>query len=692
MESVTLDDARRNDVVAALGKCPLFRALKAEHFPQIINIGELYQYDPEEVIIRQGDPSDSFFVIVDGEVSVRDAKPDGEYIELGRMPAKSSVGEIGLLLDEPRTATVVATQQAVVLKFGAKAFHVMFQKIPDFGVGVSRGLAHRLEQVSGRRVALPEYDTTKPRPPVDVLSLLPRELCQRHRILPLQVDGSIVTMGFVDEPSTQVMTAVRDQLASMDIRPMHINLEFYNKIMQSYVGLEGWGAPAEAAPEAPPAARPQSKSPRLDGLLERVVAEGASDLHVSAGHKPHWRIEGDMQTIVDLPVLGENEVFELLQPVMEHRHLDEFAERMDADFAYAVPGLARFRVNMYKDNHGVGAAFRLIPSKVLTLDQLGLPAVLKNFCEVPKGLILVTGPTGCGKSTTLAAMIDHIIKTRKAHIVTLEDPIEFVHQSDACLINQREIGGQVQSFGRGLRAALREDPDIVLLGEMRDAETIALALETANTGHLVLATLHTNTAITALDRIIDSFPGDQQPQIQSTLGDVLRGVVAQMLVKKIGGGRMAVCEVMVVNYAIQNLVREKKTQQIPSVMQTARGIGMALLNDELAKLVEDRKIEMQEAMSKAIDKDDLNRRFRSGLTLAEDPPTFERVRIIAVRPSTPASEAGLHRGDYIVEFAGKPTKEYTVDEIRAAFRIDMQHQLGIQRGDKRLKIVMDMRK
>jgi twitching motility protein PilT len=257
----------------------------------------------------------------------------------------------------------------------------------------------------------------------------------------------------------------------------------------------------------------------------------------------------------------------------------------------------------------VGSVFRQIPEKILTIEQLGLPAVVQQLCEYPKGLILVTGPTGSGKSTTLAAMIDHINRTRKSHIITLEDPVEFVHQNHMCLINQREIGPHTNSFARALRAALREDPDIVLVGEMRDLETVALALETANTGHLVFATLHTNTAISSVSRIIDLFPAEQQNQVRAVLADTLRGVVAQTLCRKIGGGRIAALEIMVSDISIASLIRDGKTQQILTAMQTGKSRGNKLLNEELTRLVTDKKIEQDEALAKAVDKPDLASRL-----------------------------------------------------------------------------------
>jgi twitching motility protein PilT len=343
----------------------------------------------------------------------------------------------------------------------------------------------------------------------------------------------------------------------------------------------------------------------LDPLLKRMVGEGASDLHISAGNKPHWRIDGDMRTIEDTKVLGPDEVYDLLKPIMNDRNCKEFEEFNDTDFAYSLSEGERFRVNLFRDENGVGAVMRLIPSKILTFEQLGLPDILKKLCDYPKGLVLVTGPTGCGKSTTLAAMIDYINKTRPAHIVTMEDPIEFVHKSELCLVNQREVGRHTRHFSTALRAALREDPDIVLVGELRDLETISLAMETANTGHLVFATLHTSTAVTTVDRIIDAYPPDQQAQTRTSLRETLKGVVAQTLCKRIGGGRIAALEILIVNVAVANLIREDKLNQIPNLMQTGKAMGNRLLNEELAKLVKMQKVDFKEALSKSLDKSDL---------------------------------------------------------------------------------------
>ena len=307
----------------------------------------------------------------------------------------------------------------------------------------------------------------------------------------------------------------------------------------------------------------------------------------------------------DTSVLGEATVLEMVNPILPDRNKVQFKSDNDTDFAHAIPGVARYRVNVFCDNHGVGAVFRQIPDKILSIEQLGLPVVIRELCEYPKGLVLVTGPTGSGKSTTLAAMVDHINDIRQAHVITLEDPIEFVHTSKKCLINQREIGPHSTSFARALRAVLREDPDIVLVGEMRDLETVALALETANTGHLVFATLHTNTAVSTIARVIDMFPAEQQNQVRAVLADNLRGVVAQTLCRKMGGGRVAALEIMVSDIGVASLIRDGKTHQIMSAMQTGKARGNRILNEELTRLVTEKVIEETEAMSKAVDKPDL---------------------------------------------------------------------------------------
>ena len=344
-------------------------------------------------------------------------------------------------------------------------------------------------------------------------------------------------------------------------------------------------------------------APLIDQMFQSMVKLGASDLHLSVGSAPMVRKDGHMQLLDStLGVLSAQDVVQLLAPIMPEKNRKEYAERHDTDFAYEIAGLARFRSNVFADRRGPGAVFRVIPSKILTADQLGLSQHILNLCHLNKGLILVTGPTGSGKSTTLCAMIDYINRTRPDHIITIEDPIEFVHDNQKCLINQREVRTHTDSFKDALRAALREDPDIILVGELRDLETVAIAIETAETGHLVFGTLHTTTAASTVDRVIDQFPSDRQAQIRIMLSESLKGVIAQTLCRKIGGGRAAALEVLIATQAVSNLIREGKTFQIPSIMQVNKANGMVSLNDALMDLVTKKIVEPAEAYAKAVDK------------------------------------------------------------------------------------------
>jgi twitching motility protein PilT len=315
------------------------------------------------------------------------------------------------------------------------------------------------------------------------------------------------------------------------------------------------------------------------------------------------RKDGKMQPLdFTADPLQPADIVQLLQEIVPGKNREEFEQRHDSDFAYELEGVARFRGNMFLDRRGMGAVFRVIPSKIMTAEDLGLSPHILQLCGLNKGLILVTGPTGSGKSTTLSALIDHINRTRDDHIITIEDPIEFVHPNQRCIVNQREVHTHTRSFKDALRAALREDPDVLLIGEMRDLETIAIAIETAETGHLVFGTLHTTTAASTVDRIIDQFPTDRQAQIRVMLSESLRGVIAQNLCRKVGGGRAAALEVLIVNAAISNLIREGKTFQIPSMMQVGKAAGMVTLNEALMDLVRRGVVEPAEALAKAVDK------------------------------------------------------------------------------------------
>ncbi|NUF62201.1 type IV pilus twitching motility protein PilT [Acinetobacter bereziniae] len=319
-------------------------------------------------------------------------------------------------------------------------------------------------------------------------------------------------------------------------------------------------------------------------LLAFSVKNGASDLHLSAGMPPMIRVDGEVRRI-NLPALEHKEVHRLVYDIMNDKQRRDFEEQLETDFSFEVPGVARFRVNAFNQNRGAGAVFRTIPSKVLTMEDLGLGQIFKDLCDLPRGLILVTGPTGSGKSTTLASMIDFINDNRYDHILTVEDPIEFVHQSKKCLINQREVHRDTHGFNEALRSALREDPDIILVGEMRDLETIRLALTAAETGHLVFGTLHTTSAAKTIDRVIDVFPAEEKDMVRAMLSESLQAVISQTLLKKNGGGRVAAHEIMIGIPAIRNLIRENKVAQMYSAIQTSANYGMTTLDQSLKALV-----------------------------------------------------------------------------------------------------------
>ena len=374
-------------------------------------------------------------------------------------------------------------------------------------------------------------------------------------------------------------------------------------------------APRVQTPEASalPVEAPRAETPRpastgnravdkIEGLLRALVSNKASDLHLRAGSPPMLRSNGEISVLPGEAVLSSEEIDAMLNSLMLEQNRVEFKELNDTDFAHEIVGLARFRGNALRERRGTGAVFRAVPASVVTVEQMGISQEVQRLCHLTKGLVLVTGPTGSGKSTTLCALIDLINRTRSDHVITIEDPIEFVHESKKCLITQRHVGVHTSSFKHALRAALREDPDIVLVGELRDLETVSMAIETAETGHLVFGTVHTSTAVSTIDRVIDQFPPDRQAQVRVMLSESLKGVISQVLCKKIGGGRVAAREIMLSTPSVSNLIREGKTFQLPSVLQTSRRLGMVTMNDALIELVDTGLVEPQEAYLKATDK------------------------------------------------------------------------------------------
>ena len=373
----------------------------------------------------------------------------------------------------------------------------------------------------------------------------------------------------------------------------------------------------------------------IDNLLRQLVEQSGSDLHLRCGEPPILRRHGEMVRLDEQAPLDDPTLTRMLHVIMPERNRSEYASTNDTDFAYEIPGLARFRANAFRERKGAGAVLRVIPAKVVSAEELGISTEVQALCQLTKGLVLVTGPTGSGKSTTLCALIDLINRTRTDHVITIEDPIEFVHKNKQCVITQRQVGVHTASFKQALRAALREDPDIVLVGELRDLETASIAIETAETGHLVFGTLHTTTAPSTIDRLVDQFPADRQEQIRVMLSESLKGVVSQVLCKKIGGGRVAAREILLSTLAISNLIREAKTFQITSVMQTSRRSGMMTLNDALIELVDGGQVEPKEAYMKATDKVGFSQALRSrghDTSFVDGEPA----------PASPKPDNGLH--------------------------------------------------
>jgi twitching motility protein PilT len=404
-------------------------------------------------------------------------------------------------------------------------------------------------------------------------------------------------------------------------------------------------AEAAASQTPRPAATGNRALDRMENLLRALVGNKASDLHLRAGSPPMLRASGEIDPIPNEPVLSSDDIDAMLNAVMLERNRQEFQEINDTDFAHEIPGVARFRGNALRDRKGTGAVFRAIPAAVVSVEQMGITPEVQRLCHLTKGLVLVTGPTGSGKSTTLCALIDLINRTRSDHVITIEDPIEFVHESKKCLITQRHVGVHTSSFKHALRAALREDPDIVLVGELRDLETVSMAIETAETGHLVFGTVHTSTAVSTVDRVIDQFPPDRQAQIRVMLSESLKGVISQVLCKKIGGGRVAAREIMLSTPSVSNLIREGKTFQLPSVLQTSRRLGMVTMNDALIELVDSKQVEPQEAYLKATDKVGiLNMLKQRGKDVSfADPDDARAAGAANDPPAKPSGKAGAGR-------------------------------------------------
>ena len=437
-----------------------------------------------------------------------------------------------------------------------------------------------------------------------------------------EVDGPAMTAPQLQQLVVPVMTPAARQAAAAghaewsmqhpELGAIRAVLDAVGTSMSLVLFLDG-APPATVTERRPAISIPEAAgaTAEMDSLFRQMFEMRASDLHICVGSPPMVRQDGEIKPLPNRQIFGETDASRILLSIAPQRNAEEFKEKNDTDFAYEIAGVSRFRCNLFRDRKGVGGVFRVIPSKIITAEQMGLSKEILDLCFLSKGLVLVTGPTGSGKSTTLCALVDYINRYRTDHIITIEDPIEFVHENKKCLINQRQVGEHTDTFKNALRAALREDPDIVLVGEMRDLETVSIAIETAETGHLVFGTLHTSSAASTVDRIIDQFPADRQDQIRVMLASSLKGVISQMLCKKVGGGRVPALEVMIGTAPISNLIRESKIFQIPSIIQTSRKQGMCMMNDSFLDLVKQKIVEPQEAYAKAVDKTGLLGMFKS---------------------------------------------------------------------------------
>jgi twitching motility protein PilT len=460
----------------------------------------------------------------------------------------------------------------------------------EMGLVSEEGL---VEAVAGQ-LGVPYIDLAAGPPPTAVATLIPKEIALQHAIIPVELtDGAIVLA--MAEPMNQAAIREVDQLTGCRVRPA---LATRHRIVEAieaahsespildpmYDTLADSLGPAAAHPEA-------TKELSMHEMLERLVAEGGSDLHLTVNTHPAARLRGSLVRWEDLPILQASDLRRCIYSILTQRQRESLEANLELDLAYSLPGTGRFRLNVYFQKDAIAAAIRAIPFEIRPLADLGVPARVSEFANLPRGLVLVTGPTGSGKSTTLAGVIDIINSTRDDHILTVEDPIEYIHQHKRCVVNQREVGADTKGFANALRSALREDPDVILVGEMRDLETISTALTAAETGHLVFGTLHTQSAPEAIDRVIDVFPPHQQQQVRVQLAATIQGVVTQQLLRTVDGfGRVIACEVLVATPAVRNLIREGKTHMVYSAMQSGGKHGMVTMDQSLGDLVKARKI------------------------------------------------------------------------------------------------------
>ncbi len=607
MKKFEIDNELKALSCKKLGLAGMFVFLGEKKLSELVDLaGEVLTFEDGEKVLSAGSSPDFFFVIVKGEISVvLDDRNDG--MEIVRLIRGQLVGEMAMIQSEPHSYSCFARGQLAVIPFSAQIFHEQILAIPGVYIPLIPSISRRILESSAYPALIAGRNKV---PAIDcsLLKLFPEGFLKKHRILPVKNVAGYLLIAHCEPLDREQLEAIDQVLPEdFDIRPVYFDSEFFAALLKK--NLEGAGTCS--TPEEQPVeevAGPENIC-FIDGVLRRLVNERGSDLYLSAGQVPRWRIDGEIVEVPGTRKSGPEEVLEMLRPLARNEVLDAFIESCDEDFAYSTCEGFRFRVNLLRDHNGISAVFRYIPGEISSLEALGLPEILTSFCTQPKGLVLVTGPTGSGKSTTMSAMIDWVNRHRKCHILTIEDPIEFVHGSLKALVNQREVGVHTRSFAKALRAGLRENPDVVMVGEIRDNETMAMALETSNTGHLVFATMHTATAASTIDRVVDNFPAESQNQIRMFLADNLLGVVCQTLCRRVTRGCVPAFEIMIVDPAMANLIRTGKSYMLPNAMQTAQAKGNRLLNDDLCQLVKTGVIAREEAMNKTRDRAELERKL-----------------------------------------------------------------------------------
>ncbi len=600
-----------------LERSPLFKTLTPNDREIVLTHATLHEFSPNEVIITEGEVADSFFLVLRGQAAVTvQISPVESPIELNQISAPNIFGEMALLLQNPRSATVVATGNTVVLRFLQAAFELMLDGIQGFGRQLSTSLAVRLAQTS-RRVPLQEIEKEQ-LGSIDgkTLRLLPSPFILRHRVMPLQFQNNLLTLGCVDDPTPTVFQTIQRIVPGCQIRPFRISYDTFTHALRSHGMLDRASSSEVVLPQDPPiivgvlpsqeelpvpqtTIEVQAQIAKIRPLLQRVVAEGASDLYLSAQQKPRWKIGHRLYTIEDYRELRPLEAFHLLSGLLPQPRLKQFEEQHHTDFSCTVRDLARFRVNLFRSEQGVNAVLRHIPLSPPNLEQLQFPPPLLSITQLREGLVLFSGPPGSGKTTTIAALVNAINHTRRVHVLTLEDPIEYVHSSHQALVHQREVGSHVLSMTQGLKAAMRETPNVLVVGDLDNTNTIKLVLEAARSGCLILCATQSRGAARTILRLLEQFPVDEQPYIRRALGEVLRCVVSQELCHHNKGGRVAAFEFMSMDPDTAKLLREDNLTAM--IEQLTKRPGNMTIHHHLARLIQTGQISIEEGHAHAID-------------------------------------------------------------------------------------------